>query len=267
MVFVKKGTGETVQFDPEKIAGSLRRCGANEQVVKEILQAVETEIYDGMYTKEIYYLAMRLLRKRDKITAAKYTLKEALMRLGDSGYPFEVFIEKLLQREGYTTQRNVVLEGECVSHEVDIIATKNKEVIMVECKHHRSEELMCHIQTALYVYARFLDLKAKFNQVMLATNTLFSKQTLQYGSCRGMLLLGWNYPMNFGLERRIDKYRLYPVTLLRLKAGAIARCLAKEIVLLEDLQKVPVGELTQMLDLSERKVRALLHYVDALCRP
>ncbi len=227
-----------VVFEPEKIAGSLRRCGANEQVVTEILGLVSKSVYEGMYTKEIYKLAMRFLRKRDKITATKYTLKESLMHLGDSGYPFEVFVEKLLQKEGYETKRNQIVEGDCVSHEVDVSAYKNKDQVLVECKHHRREDAMCHIQTALYVYARFLDLKNKFTEVMLVTNTLFSKQSIQYANCRGIRLLGWNYPMNNGLERRIDKYRLYPITMLSIKQSSLQKCLEKDILLLEQVAQL-----------------------------
>jgi predicted RecB family endonuclease len=264
MTKLRKSTGEMVEFEPEKIAGSLRRCGADEKTVTEILGLVGQSVYDGMYTREIYKLAMRFLRKRDKVTATKYTLKESLMHLGDTGYPFEIFVERFLQREGYETKRNQIVEGECVSHEVDVTAYKNKDTVLVECKHHRREDAMCHIQTALYVYARYLDLKGHFNEVMLVTNTLFSKQAIQYANCRGIRLLGWNYPVNNGLERRIDKYRLYPITMLSIKQSSLQRCIERGIILLEDVAKLSAHQVSDLFEISERKAARFIELAKTL---
>ena len=46
------------------------------------------------------------------------------MDLGPTGYPFEDYVAEILKTEGYQTQVRQVLEGNCVSHEIDVIAQK-----------------------------------------------------------------------------------------------------------------------------------------------
>ena len=49
------------------------------------------------------------------------------MKLGPTGYPFEDFIAKLLQADGYETKVRQILKGECITHEIDVIAEKNNK--------------------------------------------------------------------------------------------------------------------------------------------
>jgi hypothetical protein len=108
---------------------------------------------------------------------------------------------------------------------------------MVECKFHNSLGIKCTIQNALYTYGRYLDVqeKQKLSKPWLITNTRFSSEVVHYGECVGMGLLGWRYPEEAGLETLVERYRLYPVTILELRRGDIRTLLENNIVLVKDL--------------------------------
>ena len=78
-VDVVKASGETAAFDPQKLLNSLKRSGAEEQVAGEILDSIQHKLFEGMTTKAIYREAHRLLRKRSRSVAGRYSLKRAIM--------------------------------------------------------------------------------------------------------------------------------------------------------------------------------------------
>ena len=125
-------------------------------------------------------------------------------------------VAEVLKAEGYKTEVGSVMEGKCVSHEVDVVAEKNNEKLMTECKFHNRPGTKSDIQVALYTKARFDDLREKhgFTKAMLVTNTKITKDALDYAHCEGIRVLGWNYPGGESLRDLIEKHKLYPVTVL-----------------------------------------------------
>ena len=146
------------------------------------------------------------------------------MELGPTGFPFEEFIAALFKAEGYQTHTNQVVQGRCINHEIDIIAKKDNQLFMMECKFHGTVGSICDVKHALYVHARFLDVEKiwvnkpgheqKFHQGWLVTNTRLTKDAEKYGICVGMGLLSWNHPQENSLRERIDRSGLYPITCL-----------------------------------------------------
>lgn len=223
-IWITKNSGDVVEFSREKLQQSLRHAGAQEKDIQYIISEIEKLLYPEISTKEIYKKAFSLLRKTSRPTAAKYKLKKAIMELGPSGFPFERYIAEVLKSEGYQTQTGRIVQGRCVKHEIDVIAEKNDQRIMVECKFHGSSRRISDVKDPLYIHSRFRDLKKdennspqkdiRFDQCWIATNTRFSTDALQYGNCVGLHLLGWNYPPNNSLKKRIDSSKLHPITCL-----------------------------------------------------
>ena len=54
---VTKFSGEIVDYDQSKLVRSLKKSGANDAVVSEILNILEPQLYDGISSKKIYKLA------------------------------------------------------------------------------------------------------------------------------------------------------------------------------------------------------------------
>ncbi|MBR9833036.1 ATPase [bacterium] len=223
-ILIKKKSGEKEVFSFSKLRGSLERSGANDSDVTYILERIKSQLYDGMTTQEIYRKAFALLKKENRVYASKYSLKKALFDLGPTGYPFESMIAALLRKRGYHAEVSVILQGECVTHEIDVLAEKDGATYAIECKYHAKSHFVNNVKVPLYINSRFLDIQKKWNndsqkntqlkQGWLVSNTKFTLDAIQYANCVGLELLSWNYPANNGINKLIDSYGLYPVTTL-----------------------------------------------------
>jgi hypothetical protein len=221
-VSIIKSSGEHEQFDVEKLIRSLREAKAPPEVVDDVVARILADLKEGMTTDQIYRHAFVLLRKYDSPFAAEYSLKKAIMELGPSGFPFERFISKILEAQGYRTQVGVIVRGHCVSHEVDVVAEKDDERILVEAKYHNSPDMRSDIKVALYVKARFDDITRRlnaedgerYNHAWLITNTAFTSQAIEYAACAGLALTGWNYPDGRTLQDLIRATQSHPLTCL-----------------------------------------------------
>lgn len=235
-MFVTKRSGEREEFDEDKVRRAILRVGVTDVVAEDILQNVKRDLHDGITTEEIYRKVHHLLEKKK---AVKFELKKAIQDLGPEGYNFESFIGKLFQALGYSVRLREKVQGKCVSHEIDVIVEKGSERYVVECKFHNSPGMKCSIQTALYTYARFLDVNEALPHATpwLVTNTKFTTDVIRYADCCGMRLLGWRFPEEEGLERLIDSNRLFPLTSLGLKRPHERTLLSNDFVLLSDVVK------------------------------
>ncbi|HSB47654.1 MAG TPA: restriction endonuclease [Candidatus Bilamarchaeum sp.] len=246
-IWVTKESGERELFDPKKALVALERAGLGAGDAKEVLGQLESEIYDGISTKKIYGMLFDLVdRMRPEVTH-KFNLKRALMDIGPEGYDFEDFISKLLNTHGYDTLTRQTLQGKCVTHEIDVIASKERKSYMMECKFHNQPGARCRIQTILYVYARFLDLREgakaglcrSFAAPWLVTNTKFSEDVITYAECKGLPLLGWHYPYRNSLEAMIEKSGCYPVSVIKMREDTLRRLLKSKIITVFDIPDSP----------------------------
>ena len=191
------------------------RAGASRS--EEIIKDADRFVFDGMTTKELLKKVLGGLRSVPVI-AGRYDLKGALLRLGPTGFTFEQFMARVLQEYGYATQTDQILAGKCVKHEVDILAAKGKKTTFVECKYHNAPGIYTDLHVAMYTWARFIDLKEgkeKVDEGLLITNTKFSMDAMDFGICRGLRMMGWNFPKGEGLQDRIEKKDLWPITVLK----------------------------------------------------
>jgi Holliday junction resolvase-like predicted endonuclease len=221
---VLKASGELEPYDEGKLRKSLKNAGASTLLIDHITQSVREKIVDGISTQKIYREAFRLLHTRSTKSAGRYRLKEAIFELGPTGYHFETFVAELLKRLGYETEIGVIVQGDCVSHEIDVIAHKEDEYYMIECKFHNRSENRCNVKVPLYIQARFQDVKKNWSKLpghknknhkgWVVTNTRFTEDAQMYGKCVGLNLLSWDYPEKNGIRDLIGRVRLHPVTCL-----------------------------------------------------
>ncbi|OBX23342.1 MULTISPECIES: ATP cone domain-containing protein [Bizionia] len=272
---IVKYSGDVVPFDVDKLNNSLRRAKASEELIQQIVKQVENKIYDGITTKKIYQMAFKILKGKSRVSASKYKLKKALMELGPSGFPFEKLVGKLLAHEGFSTQVGVIVQGDCVQHEIDVIAQKDNQHYMIECKYHSDQGRTCNVKIPLYIQSRFLDVKAKWEHQKghetklhkggVYTNTRFTTDAVQYGKCVGLLLTSWDYPMGNGLKDRIDKLGLHPLTALTtLTKAEKTKLLDTGIVLCKELHKKPA--LLEQIGIDKKRHKKILEDSEALCK-
>jgi len=223
---IVKASGDTTEFSEEKLRNSLSRSGADKHTVDQIVNTVSNELYAGISTKEIYNRAYAILKKHRPVYASKYKLKNAIYELGPTGYPFEKFIGAILMYSGYEVAVGQIMQGKCVTHEVDVVAHKNGKYIIAECKFHSDSKRNCDVKIPLYIHSRFHDIRNNYtdktpsentpNEGWLVTNTRFTSDALQFAECSGLYVLSWDYPKNHSLKDRIDRLGLYPITVTNL---------------------------------------------------
>lgn len=273
---VTKRDGTTEEFDERKLRTSLRAAHTTEKDIDEIVAHIKDELTPGMSTEVIYAHAFNLLKKRADATAARYTLRQALADLGPTGYPFEHFVARLFEAQGYATEVGTVLAGKCITHEVDVVARKDGHVVIVEAKFHNRRGISSPAKTALYVHARFQDLRQNsYDHVsqngesvrhLLVTNTKFSEDAVQFGECVGMEMIGWDYPRTDNLQDLIEDAHLEPVTTLTTLSGSEKKHLLEQGIVLCKSLRDRTDEL-QALGVSGKKLERVLTEVDQLCHP
>lgn len=268
---VLKSSGEVQPFSEQKLHDSLRRSGAPEEMVRRVMQRIRGRLSAQVESRQLYRWAYAALRREARTAAARYSLKQAMMQLGPSGYPFEKLVAGLLAAEGYRVRTDVILPGHCVDHEVDVVAEGPKGRILVECKYRNQRGGVCDVKVALYVQARAVDLRsrgggAERDAFWLVTNARFTQDALRYGRCVGLELLGWDYPAQRGLEAWIQETGVYPVTVLTsLRTHQKEALLRRGVVLCSELTEAVLSELRLPASVVEKvlvEVAELTRFVD-----
>lgn len=272
---IVKASGEKTSFSKEKLKRSLKRSGATSKDVQKILDIVQDELYQGISTKEIYNRAYALLKKKKGHLASKYKLKKAIYELGPTGFPFERFIGAILDNSGYQTTVGQLLQGTCVEHEIDVLAHKNGETTVIECKFHGDQGLKCNVKVPLYINSRYQDVKEHWNankkngtilnKGWVVTNTRFTEDALNYGNCAGLYLLSWDFPKGNGLKDRIDRLGLYPVTVSTLLTNREKQFLLSRDVVLYGMLKQDTFYLDH-LGISEKRKSKIMNEIQMLCK-
>lgn len=264
---ILKKSGIRENFSIQKITRALVRAGADIELADRIANKVFKTVKSGQSTQYVYDLARRYLRTSHPVVGAKFSLREAIYRLGPAGYDFEKYIMLLFRDHDYNTYLPDILNGRCISHEVDVIAEKGDIRAMIECKLRKSSTININIKDVLSTWARFVDLKEgaakgrciKINEAWLVTNSKFSKDALIYGECKKMHMLSWDSPIGKPLPAYIDSKNLYPITILQsikqYHLRALSRC---DILLLKDLVDVSFNKLCRETLLSKKQLSPLI---------
>ena len=270
---VTKADGTSEYFKVEKLRRSLRRAGATPQEVNEIVVDVSNTMTSGMNTQEIYRNAFTRLREHQAPAAARYSLRRALFGLGPTGFPFELFLGKLFETDGYKVQTGIIIPGKCAEHEIDVAAYRNDHSFVGEAKFHARPGIKSDLQVAMYSYARLLDLKENkicsedicgIKEFWLITNTKFTSAAEKYAECVGVKLLSWDYPRHNNLHDRIERAKAYPITVLQsLTSSQIEALIARNINMCRDILEQPHA--LQHLHLSAKKLEAVMQEVTEIC--
>lgn len=273
-VKVRKYSGELVDFDENKLLQSLRNAKASEALAMKIVRKIEQELYSGISTKKIYSRAFQMLKSQKRPSAARYKLKKAIMELGPSGFPFEQFIGHIFKVDGYTTDVGIIMNGQCVTHEVDVLACKDHRCYIIECKYHNQQGKPNDIKIPLYIHSRYNDIQGELKkdhdndftdyQCWIFTNTRFSLDAIDYAKCAGLQLISWDYPEHKSLKYRINKSKLFPITALTsLNKREKQIFLEQGVVLCKEIYEKP--ELLQSNGFSKTRIRKIQEDIKDLC--
>ncbi|MEX2014280.1 MAG: ATP cone domain-containing protein [Parcubacteria group bacterium] len=256
-IIVLKANGKRESFEVEKLRASILHSGANEDAAEKVISHIWPELHNDMTTDEIYKHAFSVLEEISRPVARSYSLRRAVMDLGPSGFPFEDFVAEILKAKGFKCETRQTVLGECVPHEVDVVAYNPKKLIMIEVKFHNELGTKSDLKVVLYIKARFDDLATNVfdyggvdrhvTDSWLITNTKFSSTAIHYGACKNMTMIGWNYPEKGNLQDMIEEEALHPITcLVSLSAADKKVLLGQRVVLCSAIKKNP-GLLNEFL--------------------
>jgi hypothetical protein len=143
--------------------------------------------------------------------------------------------------------------------------------MIAEVKFHNRAGTKTDTKVALYVQARFDDLRAvprasteKKERFMLITNTKCTTQAHEYAGCVGLELLTWEYPEHANLRILIEKAGVHPISCLTTLTRAQKLLLMQQgIVLCKQLHDDPAR--MQALSLPKHAMRAIENEMQELC--
>lgn len=270
--YIKKSSGELQRIDLEKFRQSLLSSGADKILTEKIIDDVKQDLTKFTTTKKIHGYAYNKLRYENPAVAARYNLKSAIIEFGPTGYPFEQYVAKIFEAEGYETKLDQIVNGSCITHEIDIIIKKNNENYMVECKFHNNVAYKSDVQVPLYTDAKFHDIakiwmsnsaREKLHKTWIFTNTRFSEQALQYANCVGIRMTSWDYPKENNLKFLIAKYKLHPITALTSLTRKHKKFLVQNgLVLCRDVAKNE--DLLKKLKFNQEEIDKIVHEAELI---
>lgn len=274
MTDIVKGDGTTEAFQPHKLVGSMLRAGVDKNIAEQVARDVTKKIKDGMSTTEIYKKAFKLLRDEERVVAARYSMRRAILDLGPTGFPFEDYMSVLMRAKGYETETRVILKGKCAEHEVDVLLRKDGKTFGAELKFHNTPGFKTDLKTALYVRARFTDIELNshaggphrtIDGGWLVTNTKFTQNAIDYSECAGIKLLGWSYPETGNLSQFIHETGVYPITVLTtLSKKEKAQLLSAGVALCHSLTEN--ADVLNRIGISGKKQASIIKESLQLCK-
>lgn len=268
--FITKTSGEEEPFSIRKFRRSLRQAGAKPQLIDRIVKTVESKRPKS--TKEIHAIATQILNKVSSPLAARYNLKKALIEFGPAGFPFEKFVAELFKKQGYKTELDQYLQGRCIKHEVDVIAHKGAEHLLIECKFHSRFGIKTDVKVPLYIRSRFEDINAnphskkRYKNMWIVTNVEFTSEAIKYAKCVGSIkLLGWSYPKDRALPDLINKFELHPISALTiLSKKQKHEFIQRGLVLCKD---TPTHQhVLKELGFGPHKIKRIIQEAQAVCK-
>jgi Holliday junction resolvasome RuvABC DNA-binding subunit len=261
-----KKFGEEEIFDEKKFCDSLMRIGIDEKTSTRICSNIYNKLPNVAKSKDVFRLTLNELKRISHHYALKYNLKKAIFDLGPSGYPFEKYFAKILSEYGYKTITNEIIEGKCLSYEVDIIAIKEFKYI-IECKFHNIDDVKSDLKQILYVYGRWIDIKEKFEYLKpwLVTNTKISSEAIKFAKCRNIKITAWRYPQDESLEKLIENKGLYPVTiLLSANKSIIKQLINNNYILTNEIYREDIETISQNTGLDKKIIKRILEEIKFL---
>lgn len=270
-ITVIKRDGSEVPFDDYKVIRSMERVGVPKELHDRVLSHIKEKVQrDTITTDEIFYHIREFLVGRDKKGALRFNLRQAIFELGPTGFPFEKYLGEIFESQGYKTQVDLIMEGECVSHEIDLLIEKDGRREIVEAKFHNQTFGKTDVQVMLYTYARFLDIKDKnkIDSVWVATNTKLTTDAIVYAECKSMKALAWNYPPEENLHEFVEKPKMYPITTLTdLTIEEERRFIDNGVVLASDLLKVSDEDLVDKYLIDEKRIPVIRESAELISQP
>ena len=268
--FIYKADGRRVQFNENKIINTCIRAGASKKTAKRILKKVKSGVYLDMTSYDVYKKVLDAISQEKDLKALhqRYQLKNAVMRMGPAGFAFENYVASLLEYYDFqATGIRSKIKGKCATHEIDLIGMKETSRFLIECKYHSKHGVYTGLKESLYTHARFLDLQPKFSGEIIFCNTKVSNHAKKYARCIGQQVFSWRYPAENSLEKIIEKYNLYPITILNLSQKELKVFSESNMMIAKDLLRYDETKIARMTGISKKRISNMQKLIEQIFHP
>ena len=262
---IYKADGRKVQFNEKKILNTCIRAGASKKTAKRILKKVKSKIHRNMTSHDVYKKVLNVISQEKDLKALhqRYQLKNAIMRMGPAGFAFENYVASLL--EYYDLQATGIrskIKGKCATHEIDVIGMREDSKFLIECKYHSKHGVYTGLKESLYTHARFLDMQPRFSVEIIFCNTKVSNHAKKYAKCIRQQIFSWRYPAKNSLEKIIEKYNLYPITILNLSQNELRIFSESNMMIAKDLLRYDDTKIARMTGISKKRIKNMQRLVE-----
>jgi len=264
---IYKADGRKVQFNENKILSTCIRAGASEKTAKRILKKVKSKVYRNTTSYDVYKKVLNVISQEKDLKALhqRYQLKNAIMRMGPAGFAFENYVASLLEYYDFqATGIRSKIKGKCATHEIDIIGMKGTSKFLIECKYHSKHGVYTGLKESLYTHARFLDMQPRFSGEIIFCNTKVSNHAKKYAKCTRQQIFSWRYPAKNSLEKIIEKYNLYPITILNLSQNELRIFSESNMMIAKDLLRYDDTKIARMTGISKKRIKNMQRLVEQI---
>ncbi len=254
-----KKNGQSELFEPEKLCQSIIKVGASKKLAEQVCGIVSDSVDAEVSSEDIFRLTHQYLIDIDPKIGALYSLERGLSALGPSGFLFEQYVGEIFKIMGYSVTTNIFMQGEGVTHEIDVYAEKGNLGFIIEAKYRNDFKSKTHIDQIMYADARLQDIKrralkdgdTKEYYMWLITNTEFTDAAISYVQFRDLQLMGWSFPRYINLMKIVSERKVYPVTVLpSINQHFLNKLAERKEVLVSEISAFSVDELRDRYELS-----------------
>lgn len=270
MLYVTKFDGSKQPFVKEKLVNTCIRLHASPEQARSIADKIEKEAFNGITTKQLFNLLIKYLKVYNPDIRHEIDLRTAISLLRAKP-DFEYFVGMILKEMGYTVEMNKIVAGKCCEYEIDAIARRGDETVLVEVKHRVNPHEYVGVDVFLENNSVFEDVvdgykkglnNYSFNKLLLVCNTKLSDHAKRYATCKGIGYIAWKFPKENSLEKMIDSWKLYPITMIKtLDDRNQAKLADNGIVLLKQLVESDVSQLAQSTKIKREKLNVFVNIV------
>ena len=262
---VKKWDETKEPYNREKVIRTLRRYGLNNSQIDDVLAKVEARHYDGITTMMLHSFIKEEIDKSQH-QVRRSDLREALAMMRPAP-DFERYVQELFRGLGYKVTSNKIIQGYCVTHEIDGVAVKDGKQYYIETKHHSKLHNRTPFIDSLAVKAKLDDIRHgyaegknhyDFDKAILICNTKMTKHAEKYSSCVDIDHIGWNMPRGRGIDELIEESRVFPYTVIpKLSRNEIRMLSSLGVVTVQDIldkniSGIEKGRTRTIKDLAQR---------------
>lgn len=265
---VKDAHGGLQDYSSEHIVRSCTRAGFSKSDASEIESSVFERAWDGITTRKLHSILFSEMKEYNEIFALRYRLRESIADLNPNYHEFEKYIAKILEQDGYETEWSPrpMPEGECIEHEIDVVARDEKHTYIIECKHHYHHHRFTGLDIPMRQWSRLQDLRRGHehgikgsldaDKAWVVVNTKLSDHAKKYAECKDINMTAWKYPDGESLDSIVERNNAYPVTMLRPPHHVRVELSKKDILTVQEIINLSDEDMERM-DLKNNAVKSL----------